>query len=133
MLGEDSSFQRVANYLGISDVTSKKKDSFSFHCGMKKQLQVYDRLLPHQRHVNQVSPSVQFKCQFQHCPALQMSNHCIQTLTWGLRKDSLRAIPTQVLAKQNLCHAPGPVIPTATIHIIHLAPLFLQPTSTSQL
>lgn len=37
MLGEDSSFERVADYLGISDVTSKKKkDSFSFSCGLEK-------------------------------------------------------------------------------------------------
>lgn len=34
MLGEDSSFERVADYLGISDATSKKKDTFSFSSGL---------------------------------------------------------------------------------------------------
>lgn len=45
-----------------------------------------------------------------------MSHHYIKTLTWDLQKDNLRAIPTQVLVKQNLCHTPGPVITTANIH-----------------
>lgn len=63
------------------------------------------------------------------CSVLQISHHYIQTLTWGFQKDSLRAIPTQVLAKINLCHTPGPVIPTAIIHVICLAQLFLEPLS----
>lgn len=53
---------------------------------------------------------------FATCPVLKISHHHIQTLTWGLQKDILRAIPTQVLAKQKLCHIPAPIIPTAIYH-----------------
>lgn len=47
---------------------------------------------------------------FTTCPILQMSLHQIQAQTWGLQKDSYRAVPTQVLAKQDLCCTPAPII-----------------------
>lgn len=130
MLGEDSSFERVADYLGISDVTSKKNIVFLLAVAWRSSSKCMINYSP--------TKDISIECQqlysssvsFITCLVMQMSHHYIQTLTWGLRKDSLRTISTQVLAKQNLCHTPGPIIPTAIIHVLRLAPLFLQPIST---
>lgn len=130
-MGEDSSFERVADYLGISDVTSKKKkiiflSAVAWRSSSKSMIN-YSPTKDISIECHQVYSS---SVSFMNRPVLQMSHHYIKTLTWGVRKDNLRAIPTQVLVKQNLCHTPDSVIPTAIIHDVLLAPLFLQPTST---
>lgn len=122
----------------------KKKDTFSFSCGLKMQLQMYDQLLPHQRHLNRVSPSVQFKCQFHHLLSLANITPLHSDSNMGPSKGQFKghshtsAGQEKPLPYSWPCysyshyprHMPGPVIPRAIIHTVCLAPLFLPPLST---
>lgn len=108
---------------------------------------MYDQLLPHQRHFNRVSTIVQFKCQFHHLPShadvTPLHSDSNMGPSKGQFKDHFHTSAGQAKPlpyswpHYSYSHyprpTPGPIIPTANIHVVHLAPLFLQPLSTSQL